>query len=1042
MNPDNWPKVKEIFDQALARPAGERAAFVRDACGDDQELRQEVVSLLRSYEDAESFMETPAVQSAARSLAGDGKLSVGQQITHYVIRALIGEGGMGEVYLAEDIELHRQVAIKRLPAELATNQSRLRRFEQEARAISALNHPNIITIHEIAQADGLRFIVSEFIDGDTLRERMLAERLKLTTALDIATQVAGALAAAHAADIVHRDIKPENIMIRRDGLVKVLDFGVAKLNEPRTLDIGSELPTATRLKTEPGMLIGTPSYMSPEQARGDVIDQRTDLWAVGVVLYEMLAGHPPFSGQTSSHIIVSILEREPPLLVTLAEDVPTELQRIVRKTLAKDREQRYQTARDLLIDLNSLRRDLDLQSEIKRSRGTDASLFKTATGTENRAAQYASGSFSSATMESRAVANAEDQIYGKKRRQLYIGIAGAALIAIAIVTTAVLLSRRSPVARPPTQRALARLTFDAGLQSEPSWSPDGQFVAYSSNRSGNFDIWVKPLGEGDPVQVTKSSAHDWQPDWSVDGKRIVFRSERDGGGLFVVPAPTGGNERKISSFGYRPHWSPDGSQILFYSVDFHNTPSPPKLYLVGLDGAPPREVLSEALSGMTGRLRVSWHPDGKRVSLWSDNSGELAFETVALVGGGRAKSEINPEVVQQIKSAGVDLFDFRWGPSGRVLYFEGISREVRNLWKVEVDPQSLRWIAGPERLTTAAGPDTDIAISPDGHNLAFTTRTQETRLWSFKFNALTGQVKDAGQPITPTGMETLSFDLSRDGKRLAFIGTRAGRHELRESTLADGKEKLLTAADAFSFSAARWSRDGKRLAYVRSRALNQASRQYEHTLEHSMMVLDLSNGNEQVLTSHHQLQGWSWDWTADEQYILGSSSRQTPGQWGLYLFPLGAAPNAENQVRLVSSRPGFGAFNARFSPDEKWICFIGGKSDDAGDVAIYVVPAVGGEWIRITEGREFNDKPRWSPDGRTIYFISNRTGFFNLWARSFDPVNGQPVGEVRRLTNFDSPGRMIPPRIVPLEMSLVQDRLVVPIMEVSGGIWILENVDR
>ena len=294
-------------------------------------------------------------------------LSAGTQLGRYEIRSKIGEGGMGKVYLAEDTRLKRKVALKLLPVELTTNQNRLRRFEQEARAVSALNHPNIITIHEIGEMDGLRFIVSEFIEGRTLRERMAGERLKLPVVLDVAAQVAGALAAAHAARIVHRDIKPENIMLRGDGLVKVLDFGLAKLMEASRPPVGSQLPTAARLKTEPGLVMGTPIYMSPEQARGLEIDARTDVWSLGVILYEMLAGHPPFSGETTSHILVSILEREPPLLAKLAPDVPAELQRIARKALAKDRDERYQTARDLLIDLKSLRRDLDIQSEVERS---------------------------------------------------------------------------------------------------------------------------------------------------------------------------------------------------------------------------------------------------------------------------------------------------------------------------------------------------------------------------------------------------------------------------------------------------------------------------------------------------------------------------------------------------------------------------------------------------------------------------------------------------------------------------------------------------
>ncbi|HEX8847543.1 MAG TPA: protein kinase [Pyrinomonadaceae bacterium] len=964
-------------------------------------------------------------------------IEAGTHIGRYEIKSLLGVGGMGEVYRALDTELHRPVAMKFLRAEVAADEKRMQRFIQEARAASALNHPNILTVYEIGQADGARYFATEFVDGVTLRERMRSQEMRLREALDVAIQVASALVAAHEVGIVHRDIKPENIMIRRDGYVKVLDFGLAKLVEPQAASsVDTQALTKALVNTEPGVVMGTVSYMSPEQARGLPVDARTDIWSLGVVLYEMVAGRVPFFGETTSDIIAALLKTDAAPLKQVSPDVPDELQRIVGKALRHDRDERYQTTKDLLLDLRQLQRQSESEAEIKRS----AALARHPSNPE---------AASAAATPSAAQSAAHSFLARLKSHPRVMVIALAAVLAVLAAGFVYLF--RQPGAqpgtqpeRPPSQRILSRLTFDPGLQSEPTWSPDGRFIAYSSDRSGNFDIWVQPVGEGNPVQVTKSEGHDWQPDWSADGKRIVFRSERDGGGLFVASAPTGGNERKISSFGYRPHWSPDGSQVLFYSTNLQNTPSPPKLYLVGLDGAPPREVLSEVLNGMTGRLRAAWHPDGQRISLWAEKrgTGGLSFVTVPLAGGPPVQSEMNPEVEGEIKAAGVALFDFRWSPSGRALYFEGISRGVRNLWKVGVDAQSLRWTAGPERLTTGAGLDGDIALSPDGGRLAFTTRTEQVRLWSLPFNAATGQVKSAGQPITPAGMNSYIFDVSRDGKRLAFITERADERQLWEKSFADGSAKLLVTVEGLSLTAPRWSQDGLRLAYVRSRPVNQGSTEYVHTFEHAIVLLDVGNGNEQVLTSPHQLQGWSWDWTADQQFILGSSARQSPDQWGLYLYPIAAAPNAETQMQLVSSQPGYNAFNARYSPDEKWICFIGIRTDNAGDGVIYVVSAAGGQWIRITEGSDFNDKPRWSPDGRTIYFISNRLGFFNVWGRRFDPSSGQPTGDMFRVTNFESPGRMIPPKIVPIALALTADRLVVPIMEVSGSIWILENVNR
>jgi eukaryotic-like serine/threonine-protein kinase len=313
------------------------------------------------------------VTSAMKQSSDSGKLAKptlkrSDLPDRYTIISFLGVGGMGEVYLAEDTKLGRKVAIKTLPAEFTNDKERLRRFQQEARAASALNHPNLLTIHEIGAESGAHFIAAEYIDGETLRARLKRGRMKIDDALDVAQQAAFALTAAHGAGIVHRDIKPENIMVRHDGIVKVLDFGLAKLLEDRAREmVDYEADTRALVLTDPGRVLGTPAYMSPEQARGFDLDARTDIWSLGVVLYEMVAGRPPFRGETKSHTVVSILETEPPPLNTFAPETTPELQRIVRKALTKDRDSRYQTARDLMIDLKNLRRDLDIQSEINRS---------------------------------------------------------------------------------------------------------------------------------------------------------------------------------------------------------------------------------------------------------------------------------------------------------------------------------------------------------------------------------------------------------------------------------------------------------------------------------------------------------------------------------------------------------------------------------------------------------------------------------------------------------------------------------------------------
>jgi serine/threonine protein kinase/Tfp pilus assembly protein PilF len=367
---ERWQQVEKLYHAALERSVEERARFLAQACASDEGLRRDVESLLVYEDQAEKFIESPALEVAAKMMAEEHATVVeGQTINHYRVISPLGVGGMGEVYLAEDTRLGRRVALKFLPALFTQDKRHLSRFEQEARAVAALSHPNVCVIHEVVDTgEGRHCIVMEYVDGVTLRE-CIAGRMNVNEALDAATQVASALSAAHAAGIVHRDIKPENIMRRRDGYVKILDFGLAKLTEKESRPLDSEGETrALDLKTLPGMVMGTVAYMSPEQARGLTVDARTDVWSVGVVLYEMVAGHKPFAGATPTDVIISIAEREPVPLTECGPEVPIQLEQIINKALAKDREERYRTAEDLMIDLKNLSRDLEIGAEVKRSK--------------------------------------------------------------------------------------------------------------------------------------------------------------------------------------------------------------------------------------------------------------------------------------------------------------------------------------------------------------------------------------------------------------------------------------------------------------------------------------------------------------------------------------------------------------------------------------------------------------------------------------------------------------------------------------------------
>jgi serine/threonine protein kinase len=434
MTPEKMQRLEELFHEALELKPQERSDFMARVRDSSPELVAAVESLIAAHERSDEFIDSPAYEAASESIVNvKPALMVGQVVAHYQIVAPLGKGGMGEVYLASDTKLNRKVALKILPAEFTNHKERLRRFIQEAKTASSLNHPNIITIHEIGQAESTHFIATEFIDGQTLRQLLAHTRMTLPEILEVSMQAANALQAAHAVGIVHRDIKPENIMLRTDGYVKVLDFGLAKLTEKssklKTAD--SDVDTMLKAHTKPGSVLGTVNYMSPEQARGQVLDQRTDVFSLGLVLYEMAAGRPPFVAATSVDTLVSILEREPPPLDEYSPEVPTEFQRIVSKALRKDREERYQTIKDLLIDLKSLKEELSFTQKLERSRPprSNAGLSTKHAATESRTTIQT-------RTETATAGPSPEKTVGRKRLVLPMAFVALVLAGLAIVGAA------------------------------------------------------------------------------------------------------------------------------------------------------------------------------------------------------------------------------------------------------------------------------------------------------------------------------------------------------------------------------------------------------------------------------------------------------------------------------------------------------------------------------------------------------------------------------------------------------------------------------
>lgn len=621
-------------------------------------------------------------------------------------------------------------------------------------------------------------------------------------------------------------------------------------------------------------------------------------------------------------------------------------------------------------------------------------------------------------------------------RRWWPWVAALLLFFVGGLAAVFILLKPEPGSGPP--RVLTRLTFDAGLQFGPTWSPDGRFIAYSSDRGGKFDIWVQQVGAISPVKITTRPGHNWQPDWSPDGNQVVFRSEGEGGGLFVVPA-LGGAERRITSFGYRPRWSPDGRRIVFGNTF---VPWLNKLYLVGLDGDPPREVLTEFLkrSHIAERC-VDWRPHSDRISVWGETAQRWGFWTVSLDGTGAVESRATDKVAEQLsKLTRLERAQFRWGPSGRAIYFEGEWNGVRNVWKITVDPSTMRFVA-LDRVTTGPGPDAEVAISADGKSLAYAARHEQVRVWSYPFDAKSGRLLGDGKAVTPAGFDAWQSDISPDGKKLAYIVKRAEEYELWQAALPDGPATLLVRSGDLA-SSPRWSPDSRRLGYSPENLSNTSQ----------IVILPEGGGTADPVTSP-LFEGDLEDWSPDGQWIVANqATHEQPGptQMSILLLPLSAAPKAEAKARLVTTSHSAGSyegiFQIRQSPNGRWIVFEavrgGIAPGGASNATLCVVPVSGGPWIRITDGQSWDDKPRWSPDGKTIYYISSRTGFLNVWGIRFDPDEGRPHSQPFQVTSFESPNLMVADDTDWLSMSVSQDRLVTSMKETFGSIWALHDVER
>ena len=607
-----------------------------------------------------------------------------------------------------------------------------------------------------------------------------------------------------------------------------------------------------------------------------------------------------------------------------------------------------------------------------------------------------------------------------------------AIVGLAVLLAAVVIRTRI---LPPnetereTRRTLQRVTFDdAGLSRDASWSPDGQWIVFVSDRGGSTDLWKQRIGEPDPVRLTMSETGESQPDWAPDGRSIVFRSERDGGGLYVIPA-AGGAERMVAGFGYEPRWSPDSTRILLKrSVVL---PDLPTVYVVGLDGKPPQPLRPDVLAQFTS-LQAAWYPDGMRVSIWgSAADGEMRFLNVPIDAGEMPPSKLSEEVRRNL--AGISLRRFVWGRSRKHLYFEGQAADTKNVWRISADPATEQLTDGPVRLTTGTGQETHVAVSPDEKRILFTSSTSRTRLWAFPLDSGTGRVVGEPHPISQGSTSEVDFDAQADGSKVAYRAVRAGRNELWERSLGEGRERLLLSSPDWKLVKPRWSPDGAKLAFLRCEPKGGAVP--------VLALLNADGSGERALTKPNEIEMLASDWSNSGESILGSCRFKSSDRYATCVLPISSGATA-GDVRVIASDPKRNLFNQRFSPDQRWIAFLAHDLLYNATSTVYVIPSAGGAWRAMTDGAAFDDKPRWGPDGRVLYYVSDRDGVKNVWGRRFDRTKGIPVGEAFSVTSFRSPQFLISPQAVQMDIAITATRLMIPMSESRGDIWMLDQVDR